>query len=143
VNASTHAVAFKAHHLALTGLPATLTAGVVYNLTVTVRDASNAVVTGYTDTIAFTNTDSQSMLPASYTFQSADHGRHTFHKAIILNTPGTQTVSAADTAAASITGKVQVTVQSAASISESLALALDAAAVDEAFNGDRHRLWIR
>ena len=52
--------------------------------------------------MAFSSTDPQSVLPASYTFTSADAGIHTF--SATLNTIGVQSISATNTANASISG---------------------------------------
>jgi hypothetical protein len=55
--------------------PATVTAGVPFLITVTVQDAYNNTVTGYTGMVHFTAT---SGAMANYTFQPADIGQHTF-----------------------------------------------------------------
>jgi Ca2+-binding RTX toxin-like protein len=88
--------------LVVSGFPPGVTAGVSYNFTVTAFDPYGNVVTGYRGTVTFSSTDSQALLPANYLFTSADAGVHTF--AVTLNTLGTQSVSATDTANASITG---------------------------------------
>src|SRR5207248_11085494 len=58
----------------------------------------------YTGTVAFTSSDAQASLPPSYTFQAADAGFHVFTGAVVLRTPGTQSVTATDTGNAAITG---------------------------------------
>lgn len=78
------------------------TAGTAFNVTVTALDASGNTATSYTGTVHFTSTDSAAKLPADYTFSSSDAGVHTF--GVTLNTGGSQTVSATDTATSSITG---------------------------------------
>jgi N,N-dimethylformamidase beta subunit-like protein len=85
-------------------------AGVSQTVTVTARDASGNVVTGYTGTITFSSTDSQASLPANYTFLAADNGVHNFPGGVILRTAGTQIVAATDTGNAGITGSQSVTV---------------------------------
>ena len=50
----------------------------------------------------FSSSDPQAVLPADYTFTGADAGSHTF--AVTLKTAGSQSVTATDKAAASITG---------------------------------------
>src|SRR6516162_6962623 len=58
--------------------PSSVTAGVPFSLTITVKDAYGNVVSGYTGTIHFTSTDSRATLPANYTFTASDKGVHTF-----------------------------------------------------------------
>jgi hypothetical protein len=85
--------------------PASVTAGVAFSLTATVKDAYGNVVTGYTGTIHFTSTDSTATLPANYTFTAADKGVHTF-TGLILRKRGNQKITIADTLNSSITGSV-------------------------------------
>ena len=87
--------------LAVAGFPAT-TAGVAHNFTVTALDAFGNVATGYTGTVAFSSSDLQAGLPASYTFTAADAGVHTF--SAILFTAGTRSLTATDAANAAIAG---------------------------------------
>ena len=93
--------------------PATATAGVAQNATVTVRDAFGNVVpgfrdlfggliNGYTGTVTFSSTDLQAGLPTSYTFTPADAGVHTF--SVTLKTAGLQSITVTDTATATMTG---------------------------------------
>ncbi|MHB8717845.1 MAG: beta strand repeat-containing protein [Candidatus Dormibacteria bacterium] len=88
-------------------------------LTVTALDANNNVDGGYSGTVHFTSTDSAATLPADYTFTSggsgSDDGVHTF--SVILRTAGTQSVSAADTGNASISGSASVSVTAGAAVS--------------------------
>jgi hypothetical protein len=100
-----------ATHLALSA-PAAATAGSSFGITVTAFDASNVVASAYTGTVRFTSTDTQAVLPANYTFTAADHGRHTF--TVTLKTAGSQTLTATDTATASVKGSQAVTVNPAA-----------------------------
>ena len=60
--------------------PSTFTAstGTPLSFTVTALDALNNVATSYSGTVHFTSSDSQALLPASYTFTTADGGVHTF-----------------------------------------------------------------
>src|SRR5262249_11874298 len=93
----------------LVSAPDTVTAGGPFDLTVTVQDAFNNTVTGYTGTITFTTSDPDSgvVLPANYTFTAADGGVHTFTDTGLgettLITEGGQTVTATDLASG-ITG---------------------------------------
>lgn len=91
--------------LAVAGFPSPTTAGAAQAFTVMALDAYGNVAADYTGTASFTSSDGQAALPANYTFTSAiggDIGVHTFTAA--LKTVGTQSITAADTANASITG---------------------------------------
>ncbi len=88
--------------LAVSGFPTTTTAGVAGGFTVTAKNADGTTNTGYTGTVQLKSTDSQAVLPASYTFTSADAGVHTF--SVTLKTAGTQSITAADTTTAGLTG---------------------------------------
>ena len=84
--------------------PATATAGTAFDVTVTVRDAFDNTIGGYTGTVSFTSTDPQAVVPPNYTFVSGDNGSHTFVGAVNLKTSGTQTVTAADLSTPGVTG---------------------------------------
>jgi hypothetical protein len=75
---------------------------------VTLYDASGNRVSGYTGTVHFTSSDIQAVLPADYTFTSADAGQHPF--SVTLKTAGSQTVTATDTVTSSLTGSQTVTI---------------------------------
>src|SRR5205807_2156209 len=60
--------------LQVSGFPSPTTAGVAHNFAVTAQDIFGNTVTGYTGTVTFTSTDSQGVLPANYSFASADAG---------------------------------------------------------------------
>jgi hypothetical protein len=87
------------------GFPAPVTAGVAGSVTVTARDPYGNAVTGYTGMVRFTSSDTQAVLPGSYTFTAADAGTHTF--SATLKTAGTQSLTATDAANAAITGGQQ------------------------------------
>jgi hypothetical protein len=98
--------------LSLSG-PSSATAGASFNITVTALDAFGHTATGYTGKDQLSSSDSQAVLPASYTFTTADAGRHTF--SVTLKTAGSQSVTASDTATGSINGKQSgITVSAAA-----------------------------
>jgi hypothetical protein len=82
--------------------PASVSAGVPFNLTFTVEDAYGNVVTGYAGTIHSGSTDSRATLPANYTFTAADAGVHTF-TGLVLRKKGYQKISVADTHDSSLT----------------------------------------
>ena len=79
--------------------PTSATAGTAVSFTVTALDASNHTVAGYAGTVHFTSTDGSAALPSNATLTN---GTGTFSAA--LNTAGSQTITATDTAASSITG---------------------------------------
>jgi hypothetical protein len=83
------------------------------------------------------------MLPADYAFTAKDKGKHTF-SGVVLETPGTQTLTAADTASGTIKGTKKVKVTAAADLAWQ---GLDPAALDAFFSqtalpgGHRSRGW--
>jgi len=79
--------------------PSTVTAGTSLTFNVTSLDGSGLPFTGYTGTVSFTSTDGQAELPANSTLTN---GKGTFSGT--LKTDGNQTITATDSAAASITG---------------------------------------
>ena len=79
-------------------LPTSDTAGTAGTLTVTAYDAYGNVATGYTGTVALTSSDPHAVLPSKYTFTAADAGKHSF--SVTLDTSGTQSITATDTASA-------------------------------------------
>ena len=89
---------------AVTGFPASTTAGTAGSVTVTAQDAFGNTTPSYTGAIHFTSSDTQASLPADYTFLAADHGVHTFTNGATLRTAGTQSIRAADKANANING---------------------------------------
>jgi Galactose oxidase, central domain len=91
-------VSGPATHFSITA-PAIATAGTAFNFTVTALDASNNQVSGYSGTIHLTSSDPQAMLPAN---SALANGAGSF--SATLNTAGNQTITAADTENASITG---------------------------------------
>jgi plastocyanin len=94
----------------LVSAPTNVTAGVPFNVTVTTMDANGNIVQGYTGTVAFTSSDpAPAMLPANYTFTSADQGTHAF-AGVTFFTFGTQTLTVQDTANGLVTGSATVTV---------------------------------
>jgi len=88
--------------LVVGGFPSPATAGTAGNSTVTAKDANGNTATGYTGTVHFTSSDGAAALPGDYTFVSGDAGAKTF--SATLNTAGTQSITATDTATASING---------------------------------------
>ena len=79
------------------------------SVTVTARDGSGNTATSYVGTVSFSSSDGTAGLPIDYTFAAGDAGSHTF-TSVVLRTAGNQSVTATDTAAATITGAQNVTV---------------------------------
>jgi hypothetical protein len=94
------------------GLPGSTTAGVAQNFTVTAQDAYGNTATSYTGTVHFSSSDTQAGLPANYTFVAGDNGTHAF--SATFKTAGTQSVTATDTQASSVTGSQSLAVSPAA-----------------------------
>jgi hypothetical protein len=94
--------------LTLSGYPSSITAGVVGSVSVTAKDRYGNMATSYTGTLRFSSSDAQAVLPGSYTFTSADRGAHTFSST--LKTAGSQTLTAVDTANATLTATVSTLV---------------------------------
>ena len=88
--------------ISVSGYASPSTAGTAGAITVTAQDGSGNTITTYGGTVHFTSTDSQASLPANYTFVSGDHGTHTF--TATLKTSGSQSITATDTIANTITG---------------------------------------
>jgi alpha-tubulin suppressor-like RCC1 family protein len=82
------------------------TAGSPFSVTVTAQDTYGNTATGYTGTVKFTTTDTGTgvTLPANYGFIAGNAGVHTFASGATLVTAGPQTITATDTAHATITG---------------------------------------
>ena len=99
--------------LSVTGIPSSVTAGTMETFTVTALCPNGGTDTGYLGTIAFSSTDTQAGLPASYTFETTDDGTHTF--TVTFKTAGSQAITATDTANGAIIGTEEnIIVQGAA-----------------------------
>jgi hypothetical protein len=69
-------------YLSVTGFsPAT--AGTPGTITVTARDPSGNVLTGYAGTVHFSSSDGTATLPANYTFTASDAGLHIFPSVVL------------------------------------------------------------
>src|SRR5205085_2741287 len=73
--------------------------GSAHNFTVTAKDSNDNTAPSYGGTVHFTSSDGQAVLPANYTLVRAA-GR----RVATLKTGGSQSITATDTATASITG---------------------------------------
>jgi hypothetical protein len=87
-----------ATHFTVTA-PSTAAVSTFFGFTVLALSASNQTVTGYTGTVHFTSSDPQAVLSADSTLTS---GAGTFSAS--LTSVGNQTITATDTATATITG---------------------------------------
>jgi len=103
-------------HLAVTGLPGSVSSGAAQQFSVTARDSAGDVVAGYRGTVKFTSADAQATLPAEYTFTATDEGTHTFSPGVTFRTAGSEQLTATDTAHAGITGSVSATVTPGAAV---------------------------
>jgi hypothetical protein len=88
--------------LIVSGFPSPTTAGAAGSFIVTLEDAYGNIAKTYAGTVRFMSSDPKAVLPANYTFTSADAGVHTF--TATLKTAGTQSITATDTVTASFVG---------------------------------------
>ena len=94
-------------------IPGAETAGLADQVTVTAYDAYGNVADDYTGTVAFSSSDPHAVLPADYTFTAADAGTSTFP--VTLETEGTQSITAKDSALTGVMGAERgITVRAAA-----------------------------
>jgi Bacterial Ig-like domain (group 3) len=96
--------------------PTAQTAGTSFSLTVTAENSSKATDTGFLGTIEFTSSDVQAGLPAKFTFTPTDDGTATF--TVTLKTAGSQSITATDTAASTVTGTLSGIIVSPAAASK-------------------------
>jgi hypothetical protein len=92
----------QASSFSVSGFPSSISAGTTGTFDVTVKYADGSTDIGYTGTVHFTSSDPLAILPADYTFTTADAGVHTF--SATLKTAGTESISATDTAAVDVGG---------------------------------------
>ncbi len=93
----------SATHFSVTA-PTTAIAGTAFTFTVTALDSSNVVVASYAGTIHFTSTDGQAVIPVN---SPLTNGTASF--SATLKSSGSQTLTATDTVATSITGTSNLT----------------------------------
>ncbi len=103
------------------GVPASVSTGQFFSVTVTALNANNQTDVNYTGTVHFTSTDSVASLPADYTFLPSDGGVHTFNNVQLL-TLGSQTISATDTVNSQVKGSAAVLVNALATTHFSIGL---------------------
>ena len=95
-----------ATHFAVSAPPSAVP-GAAFSITVTALDSSNNTVTAYAGTVHFSSTDSAAVLPANATLTN---GTGVFM--VTLNTPGTETITATDSASAITGSSAGITVSS-------------------------------
>jgi hypothetical protein len=94
--------------------PASVPPGTPFDVTVTALDPYGNTAVNYEGTVTFTSSDAYpGLLPADYSFTSADQGRHTFSGDVTFFTAGAQRLMAQDIANSSITGSATVAVVAA------------------------------
>src|SRR5215475_3122819 len=82
----------------MVGVPAAVTTGISFGVSVNVVDAFGNAATNYTGTLHFTSSDAQALLPAN---SALTNGVGNF--SATFKTVGSQTIAAADTTTASLT----------------------------------------
>ena len=90
---------------AVSGVPASIQAGVPFTITFTARDADGALIPGYTGTVRLTSSDPLATMPAEYTFTPADNGTKTF-QVTLRSSSSEHTIKLTDIAAAGFSGQV-------------------------------------
>ena len=96
--ASSSVTVTSAFHFELT-TPASVTSNVPFTVTVTAKDNSNNIVSGYVGTVHFSSTDPATpIVPADFTFTPGDGGTYTFVNGMTLQTAPTQNVSVTEIA---------------------------------------------
>jgi hypothetical protein len=92
--------------------PATVTAGVPFDLVVTAVDVFGQTAVGYRGTVTFSSSDKHANLPDDYTFTAADGGTHTFSGVSVpWRGQPQQSITVTDTVVTSILGSIDVVVQ--------------------------------
>ncbi len=89
----------------VSGVPASIQAGVPFTITFTARDADGALIPGYTGTVRLTSSDPLATMPAEYTFTPADNGTKTF-QVTLRSSSSEHTIKLTDIAAAGFSGQV-------------------------------------
>jgi hypothetical protein len=95
--------AASAASLVVTG-PGVTSPGTPTYVSVVAEDAYGNTASSYTGTVHFTSSDAAATLPPDYTFTASDGGSHLFMTGLTFQTLGNQTITAADTANAALTG---------------------------------------
>jgi hypothetical protein len=80
--------------LVVSRFPYKTTAGVAQSFRITAQDLFGNTTPGFTDTVRFSSSDSQAVLPANYTFTGGDAGVHNF--SATLETAASESITAQD-----------------------------------------------
>ena len=116
-----------ASRIVLSGVPAVVAAGSLFDLTVTALDPFDNRATGYRGTITFATTSKWAFLPDPYAFTEEDAGRVTF-TGLVLHQAGEQYLTVTDQAAPDLSETVAVEVTPLAPVALELAVAASATA---------------
>jgi subtilase family serine protease len=103
-------IAPSATHFSVATSTTSGTAGQSFSVTVTALDGNNNVFTSYAGAVQLTSSDGKAILPAAHTLTN---GVYTF-TGVVLDTAGSDTITATDTNNAALTGSAQETVMPAA-----------------------------
>ncbi len=99
----------------------TITAGTLFDFTVTAQDGFNNTVSGYGGTVSFSSGDTHgATLPDAYTFTTGtggDNGTHTFTGGATLYTAGSWDITATDASNPAVAGSALVSVIPAPAVS--------------------------
>jgi hypothetical protein len=96
-----------ADHIVLTG-PVSASAGVPFDILVTIQDQYGNTVTGYTGAVHFTTDDPDGAVPQDYTFTTEDAGSHLFAGGVTLYADGSR-ITVTDTEVDTLTGSLVIT----------------------------------
>ena len=96
--------------------------GTAINAQITPTDPNGNVNLNYRGTVHFSSTDPLAELPPDYTFTGAEHGTAVFAGAVVLHTPGVQTVTATDVATGQVLYTATYTVSAPSSVGGSFGL---------------------
>jgi len=88
------------NHLVVSRFPSPTTAGASQTFRVTAQDMFGNTTPSFADTVSFSSSDGQALLPANYTFVGADGGMHTLSGT--LKTAGSQSITAQDVTNANV-----------------------------------------
>jgi hypothetical protein len=105
--------------------PTTIPAGTPFSFTITAEDRFGNVETGYTGTVHFSAlaNDTQAVLPADYTFTTAEGGTHTFTTTLTKTAGATSPFIAATDVAAGVRSSANIVVTPLAPVTLSLSVA--------------------
>jgi hypothetical protein len=111
-NALGNCVAVGKHPVLQMSAPASATPGTPFSLTVTAQNpTSGGTMISFIGTVHFGSSDGAAVLPANYTFTNSDQGTHMF-SGVILNTNGSQTITATDTVNSAVSASAKILVGS-------------------------------